>query len=78
MNGSVIYHQELFDVMCIHMQDHFETEGQILTNSNWFKELKDTHDLRLTCTEGIPTSWNLNVHYPLVLQRPFLLDLIQI
>ena len=66
---GLVFRKDLYDVMCVHMQNGFETASKIETNGNWYKQLKDTYGLRMTCTEAIPTTWNLGDHYPLVIKQ---------
>ena len=66
---GLVFHKDLYDIMGIHMQNGFEDAGKIETNGNWYKQLKNTYKLRMTCTEAIPTGWNLNEHYPLVIKQ---------
>ena len=65
---GLVFRQDLYDVMGIHMQNGFEDASKIETNGNWYKQLKNTYGLRMSCTEAVPTGWNLNVHYPLVIK----------
>ena len=66
---GLVFRKDLYDVMGIHLQNGFETASKIETNGNWYKHLKDTYELRMTCTEAVPTGWNLNDHYPLVIKQ---------
>ena len=62
--------KDLFDVLCIHLQDGFETEGEIENNGNWFKNLITKYGIkRITCTEAVSTKFQIDRDYDLIISQ---------
>jgi len=61
------YYNKLYQVFCIHLQSDFETKSKMDKNKKEYQKIINDYNIEnITCTEGVPTSWNLPGDFPLV------------
>lgn len=58
---ALCQHKELFHVLCIHLQADFNTVKNMEKNVKAYQQMIEEYGIkRVTCTEGIDTSWDLS------------------